>query len=122
MILTISGDTPSLKNSKQIFRGKNGQPFITASNQSKIWRSRAVGELREQFSSYKVTNYPIKLKMTFYRSTKRRSDLDNMSSGVLDALVEAGVLDDDSFTHIDTLHLLYGGVDKENPRVDIEIA
>ena len=122
MILTISGDTPSLKNSKQIFRGKNRRPFITASNASKEWRLIAVRELVEQFKGYKVTEYPINLTIIFYRSTMRRFDLDNASSGVLDALVEAGVIEDDSFKHINLLHLKYGGVDKDNPRAEIHIA
>lgn len=119
--LTISGDTPSLKNSKQIFRGKGGRPFITSSNASKEWRSKAVWELLAQSKGKRDITYPLKVKLTFWRSTKRRFDLDNGAGGVLDALVEAGIIEDDSFNHIDTLHLLYGGVDKENPRVDIEI-
>ena len=119
--LTISGDTPSLKNSKQIFRGKGGRPFITASNASKQWRLRAVAELLEQ-SSGDVHSYPLKVVITFYRSTRRRSDLDNMAAGCLDALVEAGIIEDDSFNHINKLVLLYGGLDKENPRAEINIS
>ena len=121
MILTVSGDTPSLKNSKQIFRGKNGRPFITSSNASKEWRYKAVRELAEQFKGYKVTEYPITLRLIFYRSTLRRFDLDNAAGGVLDALVEAGVIEDDSFNHIEYLHLKYGGVDKNNPRAEIHL-
>ena len=48
MKLTIPTDTPSLKNSKQIFRTRSGRPFITSSNRSKEWRIYAVALLRQQ--------------------------------------------------------------------------
>ena len=84
--LTISGYTPSLKNSKQIFMGKGGRPFITSSNASKEWRSKAVWELLAQSKGKRDTTYPLKVKLTFWRSTKRRFD------PVANAEVTMGVL------------------------------
>ena len=39
----------------------------------------------------------------------------------MDLLVDAGVLPDDNWFVVDTALLKFGGVDKENPRVEVEI-
>ena len=58
---------------------------------------------------------------TFYYPTKRRRDGDNLLSmlkPVWDGLVDAGVLDDDA----GLIHMpVKVEIDKENPRVEIEI-
>jgi len=120
MKLTISGDVPSLKNQKQIFINKRtGKPFITSSQRSKEWQAHANIELVKQFEGYKVSGYPISIAMEFYYGSKRAKDLDNSASAVLDALVHAGIIEDDNFNYIDNLSISYGGYDKENPRVII---
>jgi len=120
--LVISGEIPSLKNSKQIFVNRaTGKPFITSSNNSKKWQTEAKRQLTEQFAGYKVSGYPISIAMTFYYGSKRRKDLDNSCSGVMDALVHAGVLEDDDVAHVDNIDLSYGGYDKEAPRVEIHL-
>lgn len=120
MRLVISGEVPSLKNSKQIFVNKRtGKPFITSSTNSKKWQAEAKRQLTEQFAGYKVSGYPISVALTFYYSTKRRKDLDNSCSSVMDALVAAGVLEDDDITHVDNIDISFGGYDKQAPRVEI---
>lgn len=120
MKLTVLGDVPSLKNSKQIFTNRTtGKPFITSSNNSKVWQAEAKRQLQEQFRGLSVTDYPINIAMTFYYGTKRRKDLDNSCSGVMDALVASGIIIDDDVAHIDTISLSFGGYDKLNPRVEI---
>lgn len=120
MKLTIKGDVPSLKNSKQIYRNKRtGAPFITSSNNSKVWQRNAARQLTEQFEGYSVADYPISITLIFFYSTERRKDLDNSCSSVLDAMVAAKIIKDDDFKHIDTITLQYGGKDKADPRVEI---
>ena len=67
---------------------------------------------------------PIRKAVTTYRyyfPTKHRRDPSNYSPKWLeDGLVKAGVLEDDSFENVN-LEIVHGGVDKENPRVEIEI-
>ena len=122
MRLEIKGNTPALKNAKQIFVNKRtGKPFITSSNLSKEWQASAKAQLREQFEGYKVTGYPISIAMEFFFKTKRAKDLDNAATSVLDALVHAGVIEDDNINYVDTLSISFGGYDKENPRVNIYI-
>ena len=119
MKLTITGTVPSLKNSKQIYRTASGRPFITSSNKAKEWTQIAVRELQEQFKGYKVTEYPITLRLVFYNKDNIRRDLDNQLSTVLDAMRHAGVIAEDDNKHINKLLVEYGGLDKANPHCEI---
>lgn len=59
--------------------------------------------------------------ITYYFKDRRRRDPDNYSGKmILDPLVKEGVLTDDSFDNIE-LKLRKGGIDKTNPRTEIEI-
>lgn len=58
--------------------------------------------------------------LVYYFKTKIRHDPDNYSGKfILDGLVQAGIIADDSFKNID-LHL-HGYTDKDNPRTVIEV-
>lgn len=58
--------------------------------------------------------------LTYYFKDKRRRDPDNFSGKMLlDGLVNAGILADDSFSNIDLV--LQGKHDKNNPRTEIYI-
>ncbi|SJZ38229.1 RusA family crossover junction endodeoxyribonuclease [Garciella nitratireducens] len=60
------------------------------------------------------------VKITYYFKDRRRRDPDNYSGKfILDGLVRANILKDDSFSNIDLV--LIGEYDKENPRTEIEI-
>lgn len=120
MRLVITGEVPALKNSKQIFVNRaTGRPFITSSKNSKVWQAEAKRQLTEQFAGYKISGYPISVAITCYFGSKRRKDLDNVCNGVMDALVHAGVLEDDDVEHVDNIDLSFGGYDKDNPRTEI---
>ena len=70
----------------------------------------------------KVSNYPIKLKITWYEPTKRR-DIDNITFAVkfiLDALVKARILENDNQKHVHEIeHKVL--VDRDYPRIEIEL-
>lgn len=62
---------------------------------------------------------------TAYPKTNRKQDLGNVCSihekYFEDAMVEFGKLGDDNMKNIPLVIYRYGGVDPENPRVDIEV-
>ena len=61
------------------------------------------------------------VKITYFFKDNRRHDPDNYSGKfILDPLVKEGVICDDSFKVI-SLKLEQGGVDKNNPRTEIEV-
>ncbi len=68
---------------------------------------------------------PVKLTFTLWKATLRKTDRTNVLSQhekfACDALVEYGCLVDDNDDFIHSSHYYTGGIDRENPRVDIEI-
>lgn len=67
----------------------------------------------------------VKLVYTLYPATKRLCDLTNVcsihSKFFLDSLVELSVLPDDNYQHVLRETFQFGGVDRNNPRVEIAI-
>lgn len=81
----------------------------------------AIESLQKQFKGYKVSGYPISVTLIFFFDNLRRHDLDNAAAGVMDALKDAEVIDDDNVAYVDCLQLQYGGHDKLKPRVEVYI-
>lgn len=86
----------------------------------KDWATLIISECKK---SKIIPEQPIKkatVKLTYYFKTRIRHDPDNYSGKfILDGLVKARVIEDDSFNNI-TL-LLVGDYDKNNPRTEIEV-
>jgi len=68
---------------------------------------------------------PIRIHYKIFYENKRLFDIDNVLSVVAkfsqDALTELGVIPDDNYKHIKQITGTFGGVDKENPRVEMRI-
>jgi Holliday junction resolvase RusA-like endonuclease len=117
MKLVVSGTTPSKKNSR--INTRSGRSFPSA--RFTAWEKPALIELQKQFEGLVVTGYPVTITMIFFNVDKRRHDLDNQSSSILDTLVKGGIITDDNQNYVDCMTLQYGGVDKEDPRCEIYI-
>lgn len=67
----------------------------------------------------------VKIHYTIFPKSRRRTDLGNVVSVhkkyFEDSLVEFGKIPDDDYTHIIYNSESFGGVDKDNPRVEITI-
>ena len=89
-----------------------------------IIKKQYCDEMIEQLYKLKL-KFPIELKFTLYKATKRVSDRSNVLSIVekffCDALVYYGCIQDDNDNYIVSSHYCSGEVDKLNPRVEIEI-
>jgi len=81
--------------------------------------------MANQIQLLPVMDYPITIHYTIYAKTRRKLDIDNVVSihkkYFQDALVEMERIEDDDFDWIVGSSESYGGVDKENPRVEIHI-
>lgn len=68
---------------------------------------------------------PYLFRYTFFASNKRLFDLGNVGSIVQkfadDALMELGLLEDDNYTFVRKVEYCFGGIDKDNPRAELEI-
>lgn len=122
MHLVVEGNTPSQKNNKNIaFNKRTGRSFIVSNPRVVAWHKSARTQLLEQSEGNSIdpSHYPIAVTAIFYRETRRKYDLDNAYGTVADALVHAGIIEDDNMGCIGTITLQHGGHDKENPRVEI---
>ncbi len=95
------GNTPSKKNQKQIFRGKNGKPFISASSDFKDWHKKAEWEIKLQMSRQTSARFPVQRCVRVYANlfydTNRARDNSNTWESILDLMVDVGILSDDSW-------------------------
>lgn len=69
-------------------------------------------------------DYPVNVKVLYYVKTRRRIDKTNLESAIMDVLVKAGVLADDSAISPEIVVATDGSrvlIDKINPRIEIEI-
>jgi len=68
---------------------------------------------------------PVKIIYTIYRHNKTKFDIGNVGAIVdkftCDVLVDCGILEDDNYDYVKAVEYVWGGVDKDNPRADIEI-
>ena len=64
---------------------------------------------------------PLGVSIRIWEKDKTRRDLDNQATSVLDALVRAGVIEDDSVRVVQKLNVELAGFDKKVPRAEIEI-
>jgi hypothetical protein len=114
--IIISGRIPSKKNSKiMICRGP--RPILLPSAAHKAWHT-------EQSYKLKKIKTPIEkctITANFYAPDNRATDLSNKWESIGDLLVDNGILKDDNWNVIVSLHLRYCGLDKENPRAELSI-
>lgn len=112
----IEGQVAPKKNERQVFV-KNGRLINIPSKRYKKWHDQAMWQLK----GIKKFNPLYEIVMTFWFKDKRRRDLDNVQSSVLDLLQDAGVIEDDDAKLLTKITAIYGGVSKEAPRVKVEI-
>lgn len=112
--IVIYGRVPSKKNSKIIVcRGKF--PSLLPSKNYTLWHKDAEVQLKNQDNVIKNSE----ITMIFFSPDNRKYDLTNKAESIMDLLVDCNFIADDNYTIINKLTLIHGGVDKENPRVEI---
>lgn len=118
MNLVIRGRIPSKKNQKIIVcRGK--YPLLLPSKKYTEWHKEASAQIVDSVPKKPIKNCSIDLVL--YAPDKRKADLTNKAESVMDLLVDMGFLEDDNWFVVGNLNLKFGGVDRENPRVVIDI-
>ena len=112
----IEGDTPSKKNSRQLFY-KKGRMINIPSQRYKDWHEQALAQVK----GYPLLTPPYQIYLTFWMPTNRRTDLDNKVASVLDLLQDAGIIEDDCWQKLELIQATSGGISRDCPRVKVEI-
>jgi Holliday junction resolvase RusA-like endonuclease len=77
----------------------------------------------QQLKSARVSlKKPESIQITVYPPTLRKYDLTNKAESIMDALVDAKIIEDDNVNVVPKLILIHGGKDKDNPRAEIIIS
>jgi len=63
----------------------------------------------------------LRIEYRFYLPDRRRTDLSNKVESINDLFVKYGLLEDDNWEIIKELKVSWMGVDRENPRCEIDI-
>lgn len=116
----ITGTPVSGKNHNQIrFNHKTKKYFVAKGKVADRWQSDAVKQLTEQRTgdNRNTLRGPLFVEYRAYQKWDS-CDIDNIESALFDALKKAKVIEDDKLI-ID--HRGRKFVDKENPRIEIEI-
>jgi hypothetical protein len=102
-----------------IYRNAN---FHTLNDAKVAWKGIVANAIGGQVNA---DSGPFNFTYTVFPATGRKFDLANVLSIVQkftdDALIEFGFISDDSYKIIPKIDYRFGAVDKENPRVELEI-
>lgn len=92
-------------------------------NQAKVAYKEKVTEAVQELGE--LSPPPYRFTYTVFPANSRAFDLGNVLPIIQkftdDALIELGILTDDNYKVIRSVHYEFGGVDKENPRAELRI-
>ena len=81
--------------------------------------------MRSQLENLSPINSPISITYTLYVPSARKCDLRNYTTVVdkflCDALQEYLIIPDDNYTVIKSVSDIFGGIDRNNPRIEVNI-
>ena len=119
-IITIPGQTISKKNSKRIVIVRN-KPMLVSSQAYQNWAHAAVWQLKTNEFVGREWQYPLFVGFHFARYGKGPFDYNNLTQGILDVLIEAGIIKDDNMNCVIPCGFSWE-VDKHNPRCVVAIS
>ncbi len=116
----------------RIRKSKN-KDFILNLNNYRNAHYMVLNNSKRAFVKYMDQQYPsnylplpeVKTRYTVFAATKRKFDLPNVCSIVQkyfeDWMVGRGIIETDDITVVSECEYLFGGVDTEDPRVEVEV-
>lgn len=122
-MITLHLELYSSKNSRTMIFAR-GKPILVKSNKA----AKQDKELKELLPANKAEwdrmtkgkEYPLKVQFFVYRQTKRAWDWLNLIQGLADAMTKAGYWPDDNINYFTPVFKGWA-VDKDDPRVEIEV-
>jgi Holliday junction resolvase RusA-like endonuclease len=116
--IVLTGRPITKKNHQTIARNRRtGRPYVLQSERYRQYEQDCLWQLKtcqERFAG------PVRMKCLYWMPDRRKPDLLGLLQATADILEEAGVIDNDrNVVSFDGSRIM--GVDKQNPRVEIEI-
>ena len=99
------------KNHMQVVRG-----MLLPSKQYREYEARAI-----PYCPKLGIDYPVNVEVHYYMPTRRKVDITNLESAILDVMVKAGTLADDNCTIVVSTDGSRVHYDKEHPRTEVII-
>lgn len=120
--LTYHGAVLSKKNSKRIIKNRRtGAPVIASNPAAKANENDMVTQFSLHAARLEGPIVCCAVDIKIFEPNLQRRDIDNQATSILDALVKAGMLVDDSFKCVRELGIRFAGIDRKNPRAEIVI-
>lgn len=103
---------------------KNQLQLGRVGGQYKVFPSKKYRQYETEatpFCPYLLIDYPVNVEAHYYRSTRRRVDITNLESALMDTLVHAGTLMDDNCKIVVSTDGSRVHYDKNHPRTEVII-
>lgn len=123
MKITLTGRIPSKKNSKRIVMAGH-RPMILSSKDYEAWHTIASFELKSQVKGMANRirlSGPYRIHIKIFAENARKFDLTNKAESIMDLLVDNYIIEDDNWSVVPFVDLEFGGIDKKNPRAEIDL-
>lgn len=123
MKFTLNVKPRTKKNHMQLVTLKTGRQMLLPSKAYKEFEKEALMHLKTMTIPYtkNPVDYPINLKCVFYKDKDYKADLAGYMQAIQDVLVKAEILADDNHKIIVSTDGSRVDLDRENPRIEIEI-
>jgi len=120
--ILIRGEVRAKKNSRSA-RRSGGRTYTVAGKAHQEWHAGAMEYLALHRRSNPFLYAPqiISIRVDLWRKTLGHYDPDNMLTSVLDALVDAYVIETDGFSLVHWTLARHMGKDAQNPRAEVTI-
>lgn len=100
---------------------RGSRPILLPSSKYKEWHTDASLQIKQQ-KIQPVKGCIESVILTFYAPDRRKFDLTNKAESIMDLLVDNGIIEDDNYSIIPNLQLMFGGVEKDNPRCEVNLS
>lgn len=123
MKFTLNVKPRTKKNHMQLVTLKTGRQMLLPSKAYKEFEKESLMHLKTMTIPYTKNpiDYPINLKCVFYKDKDYKADLAGYMQAIQDVLVKAEILADDNHKIIVSTDGSRVDLDRENPRIEIEI-
>ena len=116
--IVFNGRIPSKKNGQTMIQ-KGNKRIIVASKQYAAWEKATIED--DLYGIELVIWQRFRCEMTIFAPDLIDSDLSNKWESLADAMVKAKVVAVDNWWRMSEISLVFGGLDRENPRAIVKI-